>query len=143
QDTAISDYDGVHGQITIQGNKIGTDIDGSHAIPNYGGVRLAGPALIGGTADGAGNLISGNIGQAISTHDPIAGSGQVTIQGNYIGTDATGSIAIGNGITTFAPAISVLGTTTIIGGNDSAARNVISGNGDYAISAPQGAHIEG
>ena len=47
----------------IEGNYIGTDITGSVAIPNRDGVYIALGATnntVGGTATGAGNVISGN-----------------------------------------------------------------------------------
>jgi parallel beta-helix repeat protein len=53
----------------IQGNYIGTDIDGQFAIPNTEqGIRVqdASGVVIGGTDVGAGNLISGNTGSGIS-----------------------------------------------------------------------------
>src|SRR5262249_37433670 len=49
---------------TLQGNLIGTDVTGAFAIPNVSsGVHISGQSTrttIGGTAPGAGNLISGN-----------------------------------------------------------------------------------
>ncbi|TAH21722.1 MAG: T9SS C-terminal target domain-containing protein [Cytophagales bacterium] len=84
----------------IKGNYIGTNISGTGAIPNgtsggYGIVLFnnASGNLIGGTVAGEGNLISGNtsIGLAIDS------STNNTIQGNYIGTDANGTAALGNG----------------------------------------------
>ena len=75
---------------------------------------------IGGTASGARNLISGNLG------DGIAGRGEsVRIEGNRIGTDTTGTVALangGNGIS-FSYA-----ENSVIGGTSASARNVISGN---------------
>ena len=48
---------------------------------------------IGGTAAGDSNIISGNYLRGID----IGGSDEL-VEGNYIGTDITGMIAIGNGV---------------------------------------------
>ena len=67
----------------LQGNYIGTDVTGSYAIPNEHGVGFARcNVLIGGTAPGAGNLISGNGGAAIAETVVL-----VQLEGNLIGTD--------------------------------------------------------
>lgn len=120
--------------VRIEGNRVGTTRDGSAAIPNGtgrpdcpdcdGGIRVGGGAsfvTIGGTAPGAGNLVSGNRGAGIGM---IKTTG-VVIQGNLIGTDLTGTTAIPNmhGVRTFAAV-----TAAVIGGTTSAARNLISGN---------------
>lgn len=79
----------------IQGNYIGTNAAGTQAIPNLNGIEVYGNGLdhlIGGTAPGAGNLISGNSGVSIYIDGFLT-----TIQGNLIGTDATGSAPLGNG----------------------------------------------
>jgi titin len=53
------------------------------------------------------------------------------IEGNFIGTDPTGTIARGGGI---GVKIASTGTTpNTVGGNTRAARNVISGNGIYGV----------
>ena len=64
------------------------------------------------------NLISGNIGDGVG----LAGSNNI-VQGNFIGTDVTGSVAIAN---TQRGVASNGGS--LIGGNTAAARNIISGN---------------
>lgn len=110
----------------VQGNYIGTDANGSLAMPNAGdGVTVNGaPAnTIGGAVAGAGNLLSGNSQGGIS----LNGTGAVSnlVQGNYIGTDPSGKLALGNlfsGVTIFG------GNSNLIGGATSAARNVISAN---------------
>ncbi len=116
----------------VLGNFIGTDINGTAALRNEGsGVAiLAAPNnIIGGTAPGSRNVISGNQGNGIDLG--LASSGTL-IAGNYIGTDVTGKIAIandGDGISTDAfPA------NNIIGGTAPDARNLISGNRGNGIS---------
>jgi parallel beta-helix repeat protein len=71
----------------IEGNLIGTDLSGTKAVPNGGGIALGGT-----NSTVIGNLISGNAQSGISL---LFTTGD-TIQNNYIGTDATGSLAVGN-----------------------------------------------
>ncbi len=79
----------------IQGNRIGTDVTGEYAISNTAiGVSIAGAdnVLVGGAAPGAGNLISGNGGNAVT----LLGNGGV-VQGNLLGVNATATGPIPNG----------------------------------------------
>ena len=116
---------GSHGN-EILGNFIGVDAAGGNALPNaVNGIFVSsssGNRIGDGTADGR-NVISGN-----ANHGVYAGQSPNTeILGNYIGLDATGSLAIGNGnrgIFLFdSPGV-------IIGDGSPGARNVISGNND-------------
>ncbi|QEH36898.1 3-dehydroshikimate dehydratase [Aquisphaera giovannonii] len=115
--------------ITIQGNSIGTDIAGITALPNgSSGVVLFGSGnSIGGTGKGAGNLISGNAGNGI--YGSSYGGPANFIQGNLIGTDATGSAALPNG----SAGIDLNGPGFAIGGAQKGAGNVISGNAAHGI----------
>ncbi len=126
----------------VQGNYIGTDITGTVALPNYAfGVELAsGGNTIGGTAPGAGNVISGNAQRGIDLYE-IAASNNV-IQGNLIGTNAAGTAAIGNGVYGIALQRS---ENNLIGGTAPGARNVISGNGadGIYISGSSGSMAQG
>ena len=48
----------------VEGNLIGTNIDGTAALPNQVGVEITAAAsgiTVGGTSAGAGNLVSGNM----------------------------------------------------------------------------------
>jgi CSLREA domain-containing protein len=111
----------------VQGNLIGTDINGTGPLGNgYIGIQVTDGAadnLIGGTEDGARNVISGNNFAGVA----IAGNGTTgnTVQGNYIGTDRDGSVALANVI-----GVLIVGDATgnLIGGIEAGARNVISGN---------------
>jgi hypothetical protein len=116
----------------IQGNYIGVNASGTLAIGNDQGVVFisANSNVLGGTTVGAGNVISGNLHEAIHSQ---SSSGQ-TIQGNYIGTDVTGSVAVangGNGINMFTGASPSAGN--LIGGSLPGAGNVISGNSGNGI----------
>ncbi len=128
----------------VQGNMIGTNAAGTAAIGNPTQGILVSDArdvTIGGSTPAAGNLISGN-GNAIlngnehGIHVTAAtsrGDGLV-IQGNYIGTDITGSTAIGNtGHGVFIDDVD----GSLIGGSSAGAGNLISGNGEDGI------HLEG
>jgi len=111
----------------VQGNYIGTDATGSFAVPNNTGIEVNfsdTTVVIGGTEPGARNVISGNTGSGIRLS---LSNGGGSVQGNYIGTDATGSYAVGN-----SHGISILSSGATIGGTTPAARNVISGN-NYGI----------
>ena len=111
---------------TIEGNYIGVGADGTTVVPNgFDGIDLNGSVgcQIGGTAAGAGNVISGNPFDGISI--VAAGLSSDVIQGNFIGTDVTGTVAEGNGEDGIDD---VGGGNNTIGGTG-AAGNVISGNG--------------
>ena len=109
----------------VQGNYIGSNAAGTAAIPNELGMAVYGPRnTIGGTEDGAGNLISGNVNGGVVIAGEFAQSN--TFLGNLIGTDATGNAALGNGeagISIFQGA-----NENTIGGSESGAGNVLSGN---------------
>ncbi len=80
----------------VEGNIIGLDASGSTALNNFqdGGVVVEAPNVtIGGTAAGAGNVISGN-GSGVSLATPAA-TGDV-VEGNDIGTDVSGTQAAAN-----------------------------------------------
>jgi hypothetical protein len=80
----------------VEGNYIGTDHTGTKPLGNWTGVLSYGTNnVIGGTTCGAGNLISANVSSAIYIY---TGPGTV-IEGNLIGTDATGLTGLGNGLT--------------------------------------------
>ena len=91
---------------SVQGNTIGVAADGLTALPNLGnGILLedASTNTIGGSADGAGNLISANGQDGIQIG---AGVSNVVVAGNRIGLTAGGDGALGNagdGIALFGP----------------------------------------
>ena len=119
---------GVSGN-SVQGNYIGTDVTGTLAIPNSEGIDLrtnASNNLIGGTAAGTGNLISGNTTAAID----IQTSDSNSVAGNLIGTTVTGLASLENREGIF---LSGGASHNIIGGTTAAARNIISGNNGEGI----------
>lgn len=120
------------GNNLVQGNYIGTDVNGTAALGNVGdGVNLesADHNTIGGTGVGQGNLISGNNGDGISISGATATNNSV--QGNLIGTDVSGTADLGN-IHNGAQIGSAANNT--IGGTASGARNIISGNDENGVS---------
>ena len=82
----------------VLGNYVGTDATGINALGNGGEgvfiVSSGGGNTIGGAAPGARNIISGNGSHGVSLEDE-KGVGDDVI-GNYIGTDVTGTHALGN-----------------------------------------------
>ena len=119
----------------ILGNYIGLGIDGTTAVGNGNlsaatGVYIGSAAsnnLIGGTTAGARNVIGSNKGSATfgeGVRIELAAAG-TSSEGNYIGTDFTGSLDRGNGgngVLVFQGA-----TSNTIGGGAPGAGNLITG----------------
>ncbi len=117
---------------TIEGNFLGTTVNGSGARGN-GGVRIdnAPDNVVGGTQPGARNVISGNDGESGVS---IVGSGATgnRVEGNYVGTSADGRSDLGNvrdGIT-----INLGAGFTTVGGSTPGAGNRIAHNGADGIA---------
>lgn len=116
----------------VIGNYIGTNRAGTAAVPNDIGVfiRLAPGNRIGGAASGERNIISGNT--HIGVQIDRSGADFNIVAGNYIGTDATGNTALGNGM--FGVSVQDEAQNNTIGGTAPGAGNVISGNGHNGVS---------
>src|SRR5437870_4191148 len=119
----------------VQGNFIGTSRDGNQALGNTGsGVFITNSSSknrIGGTTPSARNIISGNLQYGIL----MTGSGNTRenqVQGNYIGTDVSGTLRLSNGYA--GVALFDGATVNSVGGTAPGAGNVISANGDAGIS---------
>ena len=109
----------------IQGNFIGTNAAGNAAIPNDGrgiAVQNAPNNLIGGTVPGARNIISGNHATGVRIFGGSA-TGNV-IQGNYVGTDVTGTAFVPN-----SRGLQSRSNNNLFGGPTPQAGNLIAGNG--------------
>jgi len=130
--------------VTVQGNRIGTNAAGTAALPNADGVTVAGNALanvlIGGTTGGTENLISGNTGRGVSVTATNATG--ITIQRNLIGTQIDGGSPLGNGDS----GVVFVGAGTngsLVGGSSLAAGNTIAfhTNGGIALNAGTGTTV--
>lgn len=114
----------------VVGNLIGTDTTGTLAIPNGMGIliRDAPDNVIGGSAEGEGNVISGNegIGVAVSGAESVENE----ILGNHIGTDATGTKALGN-------------LEDGVGVDDGAGLNIIGPGNIIAYNDASGVRVQG
>jgi hypothetical protein len=115
--------------IVVQGNYVGTNAAGTSAVPNSEhGVNMTTHSnnTVGGALAGARNVISGNIGDGVNLADTFGGNPDGNrVQGNYIGTDATGTLAVPNQ----GDGIDISDTdNTLVGGATTEARNLISGN---------------
>jgi titin len=123
----------------VQGNYIGTDITGAKRLgnKNNGIVIASAPAnVVGGTTAVERNIISANNQSGIYLLSSAASANR--IQGNYIGTDLTGTAALSNaldGVTLYGA------NNNIIGGTNAGARNIISGNGQHGVFITNGAGL--
>ena len=117
----------------VQGNYLGTDVAGTHALSNrFEGVYIHGQAsdnTIGGSRPSDRNVISGNHDDGIDISDKR--TRRNFVQGNYLGTDVGGARPLGNrvnGVDVYAGAVD-----NTIGGPRRGDRNVISANGDQGV----------
>ncbi len=119
----------------VEGNLIGLAASGQVALGNRAsgvGFSTASFNMLGGTNGAARNVISGNQQSGVFIADARC-VGNV-VSGNFIGTDSTGAIALGN---LFSGVVVAQGTNNVIGGSSAAARNIISGN------TQGGVHLQG
>ena len=129
------DLEGESSSTTVEGNYVGTTADGSAELSNLTGwsnevgvnVVTSSNNLIGGTASGAGNVISGNrygvLIEGTGLDNTMVPSANNVIQGNLIGTNALGTAPVPNilyGINLFQD------IATTVGGTAAGASNVIS-----------------
>ena len=141
----------------IVGNYIGVNREGTAKLPNINAgvcMRECKFNIVGGTDPGSANIISGNGWLGIVLRIPTGRNN--TICGNYIGTDTTGRINLGNGSygirfdfgaqkNTIGPGniVAFNGSHGIIMSHDSTlcntiTRNAISRNGDSGIANEDG-----
>jgi hypothetical protein len=135
-------------QFVVEGCFIGTDASGSVVPANPGtGILLNNAstvARIGGLLPGQRNLIAGSaagVGTGLGIGSiGFDSDGSMLVQGNLIGTERTGTQSRGwrVGISLSGYSLAALGSGVLIGGNSVAARNLISGNRERAISMDTG-----
>ncbi|HVS64072.1 MAG TPA: right-handed parallel beta-helix repeat-containing protein [Thermoanaerobaculia bacterium] len=117
------------GGITVSGdspvvaaNRVGVDFSGTAALPNANGIGVGGA-----DATVFDNVVSGNTGTGI---DALCQGGVCTVVDNRVGTDATGSQALGNGL---------IGISFgAFGGAVEVRENVVAANGSGGIRAGVG-----
>ena len=105
---------------TVEGNLLGTDATGAATLPIPGNGAYAFIPSVGGTTYIRGNVIAGGI--LIGNGSPSAF--ETILQGNFIGTDATGTVDLGGGV------IDVDTTDVIVGGTGPGEGNVIAYGGE-------------
>jgi titin len=137
--TLVGDTLGVVGDC-VEGNLVGTDAQGAAAVPNRGAgmailsaYNFIGGTFLGGGPAGSANVVSGNLG------DGILLTGQASfgnkVNGNFIGTDAAGAVALGNGGSgvhvSNGASNNVIGGT--VNGQPTALANTIANNGGDGV----------
>jgi hypothetical protein len=132
--------------VTIAGNKIGVGADGSTALGNHVGIYLHGANTntIGGTTAADRNIIAANTNSNIYADASGANHPDSNlIEGNYIGTNAAGTAAVGS--PPFAGIDLEDGSGNQIGGSSAGAGNLISGQayGIYTASTTTGTVVRG
>jgi CSLREA domain-containing protein len=112
----------------VEGNWIGTDVTGNAPLGNQRGVEVIGiDNVIGGTTEGAGNVISANGENGVQLSFAPTGA---RIQGNLLGVGADGVTPLGNAATGITANLTTTAASdVIIGGTDPGAGNVIAHNG--------------
>lgn len=132
---AINRFNGTAIELTggggdiVEGNYIGTNAAGNAGQGNseVGVLITSGSGhLIGGTTAAARNILSSNLGQGVLVLGPTMNN---QVQGNYIGTDATGAVDLGNesdGVAMLSGSGGII--NCVVGGTAAGAGNVISGN---------------
>jgi len=116
----------------IEGNYIGLNAAGTATLPNgtAGILMSSGGAInntVGGTLADQRNVISGHSYAGVWM---TGGATSNTVQGNYIGTNATGTAALGNGTGVF---LENTASGNAVGGTAAGAGNLVSGNSGHGI----------
>jgi fibronectin-binding autotransporter adhesin len=131
--SSIGLYITTNGGNTIVGNYIGLDSAGVAASGSMAssGIYIGGTAnnTIGGTAATDRNVIGGYVWDAVRING--AGATGNTVQGNYLGLNASGTTAVGgyNGVHILTSA-----SSNTVGGSSASMKNVISGNSVSGVS---------
>jgi titin len=118
----------------VAGNLIGVNRSDTAALGNtFDGVAILSGAsanTVGGTVSGAGNTISGNGRFGILLG--VSGTTNNLVQGNFIGTDSSGALVLGN--TTDGVIVQTGAASNTVGGTVSGAGNRIANNGGPGVA---------
>ena len=129
----------------IQNCYIGTDVSGTIAVGNRsGGISVqaySSSNTIGGLQPGTRNIISGNGTGNPNPTGPYgivlwSGANNNLIENNYIGTDVSGTLPLGND----GDGIYILSNNNTVGGQAVGAENVISANGGNGVDITKGSN---
>src|SRR4029079_4306102 len=123
------------GSNVVAGNTIGTNAAGTANLPNDLGGFINAEAMwtrVGTNADGVAdtaerNVIAGNTSDGVQTTGSTRGT---VVQGNYIGTDSSGTLNLGNGNVGVNVAN---GSDTVIGGINPGEGNIIAYNSGAGV----------
>ena len=109
---------------TVRGNFIGTDASGAAELGiDDEGIQASGSDhTIGGTNPGDGNVVGG------AAPGISLGGSNNTVYGNFLGTDVTGTLDLGNDTT----GITISGSDNLIGGTGAGQPNLIAFNGSIS-----------
>lgn len=115
---------------TVRNNKVGTDQSGTAAIGgSANGIELKSPNnTVGGQSAGDRNIVSGNGSHGLAVLGVDAYDNR--IEGNFIGVDVSGTMALGNGLD---------GLRIETGDDNLVLDNVISSNDDHGVRLANGA----
>jgi IPT/TIG domain len=118
-------------QNLVANNYIGTDASGTVALGVAGGVSIgSGPPFDATLNSITGNVISGNSGTAVN----VGGGSGNSVTANLIGTDATGTLPLGNGgdgVDMYSDLGSLFGVNSV--GNNTIANNAGIGVASYGL----------
>ena len=125
----------------VVGNLIGTDITGGQTLGNGSegiNIQTSSGNIIGGPTPEERNIISGNLSGGIEVFSNVGTPASGTlIQGNFIGTDVTGSLDLGNeGFGVFFGGLII--ADNLVGGTAAGEGNVIAFNASEGVLVSQG-----
>ncbi|MDB5257599.1 MAG: alkaline phosphatase [Chitinophagaceae bacterium] len=124
----------------IKGNYCGTDSTGTIAIGNeWAGLSLneVSNAIVGGTGTYEGNICAANTHEGMYLRNAV----NLTITGNFVGTDKTGTLDMGNG--EFGINVRQISLNNTIGGNTPALQNIVAyTKADAVDSSGTGVYVE-
>src|SRR5262249_54451206 len=123
------------GSTVVQGNFIGTNLDGDGVLPNAGSgvfitTNLA--VTVGGTTEAERNVIAGN--KQFGGMVQNAGAPGVKTQGTYIGINAAGTASLGGQLA----GVNVVDSKGVVVGGGAGAGNVISGHVNSGVAVSGG-----